>query len=814
MRYLCIHSHFYQPPRENPWLETIQLQDSANPYHDWNERIMAECYAPNAATRIYDPDHKILKIVNNYASISFNFGPTLLSWIKDKAPEGYQSILKADCLSAERFSGHGSAIAQCYNHMIMPLANRRDRYTQVYWGIEDFRYRFGRKPEGMWLPETAVDLKTLEIFAELGIRFTILAPTQAAAVDGEDVNRGRINPRQPYLLRLPSGKEIAIFFYDGPIARAVAFEDLLTNGERFAERLLSGFSGGDEDQLVHIATDGETYGHHRTFGEMALAYALDHIESKGLARITNYEEYLDQHAPVHEVKLLENTSWSCNHGIERWRANCGCNAGGHGGWNQGWRAPLRAAFDWLRDSVASCFEMVGRRHLRDPWKARNEYIHVILDRCTKRQEEFAQEHFQKGTRPADRVTAWKLLELQRHAMLMYTSCGWFFDELSGIETVQVMQYAGRVVQLAEELFGNSIEPDFQAYLALAKGNIPEYGNGATVYEKFVKPAMLDLHKLGAHYAISSLFENYGQHTRIYSYSADQLDYRAMEAGKLRLAMGKAKFTSEITQHSEVLMFGVLHFGDHHLQARVRPFVGERAYRSLVRTLFQAFKHGDIAQDVHLMEEGFGTEAYSLKNLFKDEQRKVLGEILKSTIREAEAAFHQLYGSHAPLLRFLSENHIPIPKEMQTTAEYALNGLLKRALEKDSLDLDHIHNLLEEVRISGVELDQTALEFTLRKNLERMSDHVFENPLDIAVLRAFKEAMAAARSLPLSLVVWSIQNKCYEVLQQQYPLIRERATAGDHEARSWTMQFEEAANLLMLRVSVFQNAAPCQQEGIK
>lgn len=800
MRYLCVHSHFYQPPRENPWLEAIELQDSAYPYHDWNERVMAECYAPNAATRIHDADKKILKIVNNYASISFNFGPTLLSWIKDKAPEAYRSILEADRISAERFSGHGSAIAQCYGHMIMPLANRRDKYTQVHWGIEDFLNRFGRMPEGMWLPETAVDLKTLDILAEFGIRFTILAPSQAQSVNGEDVSGGRIDPRQPYLLKLRSGREIAVFFYDGPIARAVAFENVLTNGERFAERLLSGFSAdGDSDVLVNIASDGETYGHHRAFGEMALAYALDHIESNGLARITNYGEYLSQHAPAREVKLIENTSWSCCHGVERWRTNCGCNTGGHGSWNQAWRAPLRLALDWLRDTVASCFEVFGRDYLRDPWTARNEYIHVILDRSPEKREQFVHEHFKAGMRPVDQVKAWKLLEMQRHAMLMYTSCGWFFDELSGIETVQVMQYAGRVVQLAEELFGSSIEQEFLEYLALAKSNLPEQGDGAAIYERFVKPAMLDPHKLGAHYAISSLFEDYGQRTRIYSYSVDRLDQRIAQAGKLRIATGKANFTSEVTQHSELLTFEVLHYGDHNLHAKVRPFTNERAYKSLVKALSQAFKHRDIARCVDLMDEGFGTEAYSLRNLFRDEQRKVLGEILRSTMKEAEGAFRDLYSSHAPLLRFLSENHIPVPREMKTTAEYALNGLLREALGEDALDLERIHNLLDEVRKSGVDLDLVTLEFTLRKNLERMSDRFFENPLDMAFLRAFTEAMSASRSLPVSLVLWSIQNKCYEVLQRQYLLMRDRAVAGDAEACSWTTEFERVAELLMLRL---------------
>ncbi|MEJ7607720.1 MAG: hypothetical protein WKF37_15960 [Bryobacteraceae bacterium] len=341
MRYLCVHGHFYQPPRENPWLEAIELQDSAYPYHDWNERITAECYAPNAATRILDSDGRIDQIVNNYSRINFNFGPTLLAWAKDKAPGLHQMIVDADVQSRTEFSGHGSAIAQAYNHMIMPLSNRRDKFTQVHWGIEDFRFRFGREPEGMWLPETAVDVETLDIMAELGLKFTILAQHQAHLVrridakEWVDVTGGRIDPTRAYDCRLQSGRTIAIFFYDGPISRAVAFERLLDNGVVFGQRLVSGYSSGrDWPELAHIATDGESYGHHHRYGEMALAYALNHIESEQQARITNYGEYLASHPPTHEVEIYENTAWSCAHGVGRWNSDCSCNTGGSGDWNQ------------------------------------------------------------------------------------------------------------------------------------------------------------------------------------------------------------------------------------------------------------------------------------------------------------------------------------------------------------------------------------------------------------------------------------------------------------------------------------------------
>src|SRR3954454_12935467 len=462
MRYLCIHSHFYQPPRENAWLEQIELQDSAYPYHDWNERVEAECYAPNLAARILDGSQDIVRIINNYSKISFNFGPTLLSWAAEHAKDTYRGILDADRASQKLFSGHGSAMAQAYNHMIMPLANARDKRTQVLWGVADFISRFGRAPEGMWLPETAVDSESLDLIAEAGMKFVILAPHQAKAVrklDEEtwsDVSGARIDPTRAYLFTAPSGRTLSLFFYDGPISQAVAFEKLLDNGEKFAARLMGAYSDGRTwPQLAHIATDGETYDHHHRHGEMALAYALHYIESQKLARITNYGEFLEKHPPTHEAKIHEDTAWSCMHGVERWRSNCGCNSG-RAGWNQEWRRPLRNALDWLRDHVESRFERFGATLLREPWEARNAYIHVLLNRTPEVRQRFGSQHFLRKLDGSEEVTVWKLMELQRNAMLMYTSCGWFFDDLSGIETVQVIQYAGRVLQLAEQLFNEPI----------------------------------------------------------------------------------------------------------------------------------------------------------------------------------------------------------------------------------------------------------------------------------------------------------------------------------------------------------------------
>ncbi len=400
-KYVCIHGHFYQPPRENPWLEEVELQDSAKPYHDWNDRITAECYGPNAASRLLDEQRKIMDIVNNYSKMSFNFGPTLLSWLEDQRPDVYEHLLEADKESMKHFGGHGAAMAQCYNHMIMPLANRRDKVTQIKWGIRDFESRFGRKPEGMWLPETAVDSESLEIMAEHGIKFTILAPRQCSKIRkiGEeewiDVSGERVDPRLPYLCRLGNGMEMTLFFYDGHISQDIAFKGLLKSGADLANRLLGTLDDKSEydSQLVHVATDGETYGHHHYHGDMALAFAVNHIESNNLAKITIYAEFLEKHNAVYEAEIFENSSWSCVHGVERWQSNCGCCSGMNPNWHQKWRGPLRGAFDWLRDNVCQIYEDQMSKWTDDPWKCRDNYIDLILDRSDENIEKFIEENF-------------------------------------------------------------------------------------------------------------------------------------------------------------------------------------------------------------------------------------------------------------------------------------------------------------------------------------------------------------------------------------------------------------------------------------
>ena len=808
-RYVCVHGHFYQPPRENAWLEAIEAQDSAHPYHDWNERITAECYEPNTVSRILDGEDCIVEIVNNYSRISFNVGPTLLAWMKEKAPTVYAAILDADQESQSHFSGHGSALAQAYNHMILPLANRRDKYTQVLWGIRDFEHRFGRKPEGMWLPETAVDLESLDIMAELGIRFTILEPYQAsqvrrmAARNWREASGGRIDPTTAYTQRLSPGRSITLFFYDGPISRGVAFEGLLTRGESFANRLVGAFSedGRSWPQLVHIATDGETYGHHHRHGDMALAYALNYIQKNGLARLTNYGEYLEKNPPFDFVQIFENTSWSCVHGVERWRSNCGCQAGGHPEWNQEWRAPLREALDWLRDELAPRYQTKAGELLKEPWGARDDYIEVILNRSPENVDRFLEEHAVRPLGPDEKTVALRLLELQRHAMLMYTSCGWFFDDLSRIETVQVIQYAGRALQLSHDLNGESLEVPFLERLEKAKCNVGDPADGRAVYEQYVRPAMVDWEELGAHYVVSSLFESYPKESRVYCFNVDREDYRTFQAGTAKLVAGRAKLTSVITRESAVMSFGALYFGDHYINAGVRKFLGEDAYQGFLQEVSEPFESGDFPQIIRLFDRHFGESNYSLRSLFRDEQRRILNFILSSTLESAEAAYRQIYEHYAPTIRFIADLGIPAPRALSTAAEVVINGNLRDALESEELDSEKINGLLEAARVDGVALDPTTLAFALKGTIERLAEKLSCEPGNVERVRKLLRAIELTRSLPFETELWKVQNGYYRLLRSVFQDFRSRADQGDEHARLWVEHFTALGEKLAVNVPV-------------
>ena len=812
-RYLCIHAHFYQPPRENPWLEAVELQDSAYPFHDWNQRITAECYAPNSASRILDAEGRIEQIVNNYSKISFNFGPTLLDWMEKQRPDTYRAILEADAQSRERFSGHGSAIAQAYNHMILPLATRRDKQTQVIWGMRNFERHFRRRPEGMWLPETAVDIESLETLAEQGILFTILAPRQANRVRSlngrkwKDIRGGRIDPSRAYLCRLPSGKSINLFFYDGPISQAVAFEGLLENGERFAEKLLSGFSHGrDWPQLMHIATDGESYGHHHAHGDMALAYALHHVESNNLALITNYGEFLEKHPATHEVEIAEGSSWSCSHGLERWRSDCGCNTG-RAGWKQAWRGPLRQALDYLRDQLAGQYEERAQRLFRDPWAARDAYIKVLLDRSPQSIKEFLAEHALPG-RHKDPVLPLKLLEMQRHLLLMYTSCGWYFDEISGLESTQVLQYAGRALQLAQEIFGPAdLEERFRQILAQAPSNLPEQKNGAYIYETLVKPAAIDLRRVGAHAAIRYMFGPKERHSRVFSYEVRLGEHKNFESGAAQLALGELEVSSRVTLESAHLAFGVAHFGDHRVHARVRhvePGAGNEVSQLAVE-IGEPFRFGDLPEVIQALDAQFPEPTYTLQSLFRDEKRIIVKSILESTLRQSEESYREIFERDAPLMSFVSEVGVPQPEVFRVTASFVLNSQLREALSAPEPDVVTIMSLLESARQAKVELDARTLEHSFRSGLGRMMQGLEEDLRDPAQslprLQKLVAALELTTTLPFPVNLWRMQNDYYRLRAETRDPSRMPAWLrnGVPEAGRWREQFRLLGEKLKVRV---------------
>jgi len=803
-RFVCIHGHFYQPPRENPWLEAVELQDSAYPYHDWNERITAECYGPNATPRILDGQGRIVRIENNYARISFNFGPTLLSWLEAKAPEVYASILEADRESRKRFAGHGAALAQVYNHVILPLASRRDKVTEVVWGIRDFTHRFGREPEGMWLPETAVDLESLEVLAEHGIAFTILAPHQAAKVrrlgeeEWQDVSKGRVDPRRPYRVALPFGRHITVFFYDAPVSRSVAFERLLDSGELLVGRLMAAFDASSAgDQLVHIATDGETYGHHHRFGDMALAYALHHLEQSGEARLTIYGEYLASHPPEFEAEILENTSWSCSHGVGRWKEDCGCRT--RPGSHQRWRAPLRDALDALRDDAAPRYEKAADELFADPWAARDDSISVIRDRSAGNLEAFFESHARRPLSPEERIRARKLLELERHALLMYTSCGWFFDDVSGLEAQQNLQYAGRVIDLAEGLFGGGFEAPFLDRLSPASADEPGHRNGRQVYEDFVRPSRVDLEKVGAHYAVSSLFRDYGPLESVYCYTAERGDFSLLPGGRARLAYGRARITSGITGESDEVSFCVLHLGDQNVSGGIGRFASPQAYEEAVADAAEAFARGDLTAVLRRVDRSFASESYSLKLLFRDEQRHILGVILTQPLAAADEAYRRLYERNLTLLRFLHEHGVPVPRGLRVAAEMAITTALRHAVEADRPDLPRIAEALAEAARAGLSLSEDGLGLAFRRAAERAARRWRAAPESLAAMSDLHAIVAFGQALPFRPDFWSAQNLFYGALQSLFAAAAERAARGEPAASEWVAAFRSLGDRLAVFV---------------
>ena len=815
--YVVIHGHFYQPPRENPWIEQIEVETSAHPYHDWNERITSECYRPNAAARVYDGQRRILDIINNYEHLSFNFGPTLLSWLEAKAPGTYEKILDADRLSLAAL-GRGNALAQAYNHTILPLATDRDRETQVIWGLRDFQHRFRRPAEAMWLPETAVNLPTLETLAAHGMKFVILSPYQAKRVrplsggDWETVQAHTLDTTQAYRCFLPDAKGgpgarryLDVFFYNADVAADISFGDLLQDSYRLAGRLVEGFSPGRfRPQILHVATDGENYGHHKKFGELALAHAISVVLSQKGFKLTNYAAFLELAPPTMEVELYlgpegEGSSWSCAHGVGRWKENCGCATGGLPTWNQRWRTPLRESFDFLNRRLGTLFEEEGQRYFKDPWAARNAYIEVILDRDGPTLGEFFSTQGLARLKEPDWVPALKLLEMQRHALLMYTSCGWFFADLSGLETLQVIKYAARALQLGQEFAADPLEEPFLKILERGRSNIPEEGNGRTIYARRVKPSVVDYPKVANQWAISMLKDLERKcPTNVYHYKVEPQDLEERTQGSLLFAAGRLQLTSGITRESKALAFYTAFLGSYLYRTQVQPAPSAPEFQALKSEFFRILEK--TPEDlIPSMVRRLGERYYSFHDIFQDEKMEVFQDLLAQSQEEAVSRISHIFEEVRSLLRAMAAEGLSLPRLYRALGEITLNRRLVellRKMEPEAHQLprsEEMRELVQDAALLGLKLESGEGARILRRILRRHLQDLAAKLQTETVMR-LKEFLGLVDRIPITLEVTEAQDFMFALMQEHFPAVAARA-ATDPKAETLARHLVELMEAL-------------------
>ncbi len=751
-------------------MEKIEYQASASPYHDWNERITRECYGPNTRARLHHEKGRILKLINNYAYMSFDFGPTLLSWLEKTHPWIYGQIISADQLSRERFQGHGNALAQVYNHIIMPLATRGDKLTQIRWGLADFKNRFGRQAEGMWLSETAVDTETLNLMAEEGVKFTILSPTQAQSVRPlkgpakgkawQDVAGGRINPTRPYRVRLGDrGRRIIdVFFYDGPVSRGVAYEKLLGSGENLLARIEQAFgTHKDGPQLVNLATDGESYGHHFKFGDLALSWLFNHLEQSGQMKLTNYGLFLESFPPEYEVRIIENSSWSCAHGIERWRSDCGCSVGQKPGWNQAWRAPLREGLDWLAGKLAGIFEERAGRHFKDPWKARDEYIDVFPNPSAVKREIFLKPHAVRPLEYEEQVEALQLLESQRMALYMFTSCGWFFDDISGLEPVQVLKYAARAMELVEPWAGKELETGLIKFLSRATSNDPDERDGKHVYETRVRPSRIDPSLAAAHHAFDGLVEKIPGEDGLFSEIVRPTTEQLLTGEDIRAILGEAQVveigTGRESKRSYLAICGK--------NGKMSCHVGERAEKILPDLTMDNLEKAQEIFGLHVA----GVKTYGLKDLIPD-MRASLMEGLAVHIARKTRDYVRKYNGF--LEEFLSlpvnkkESGFEIPKNiLSILLTDEMERLFAPNQEKRAADRTRLIDLAARAKSLNVTPNEQRIRRMAQDYLSHQMNRLAHNP-DLVSMKNVLVFLNLAHEVNLKPDLWKCQNIFYEL----------------------------------------------------
>lgn len=776
--YLTIHGHFYQPPRENPWTEEIELQPEALPFHDWNDRITIQCYQPNAMARVVDSHGKVVEIVNNFRLLSFNVGPTLLGWLERHAPVVYHRILEGDRLSLKERSGHGNALAQVYNHMILPLAREEEQRTQIRWGVFEFKKRFGRSPEGLWLSETAASERTLEILIEEGIQLTILAPEQAdrirpLQVEGpeaktrpgdsfpwQDVSNGSIDPTRPYRFfhSKDPGRWLDLFFFDGPLSRDLSFGDLLFEARKFTVRLLHARRNErSHPELIHVACDGETFGHHKAFGERVIAFLLNgEAEAHGFKRV-NYGEYLEKFPPQFEAKIKpgEGTSWSCRHGVGRWKEDCGCTTGGEAGWNQKWRAPLRESVRFLEEKLAELYGKEAGELFQDPWAARDGYIEVVLDRSPGARDQFFEKYARRSLSGPEKIRGLKLLEMERYCMLTETSCGWFFNDLSGIETVQILRYALRSLELAAEFGAPGLEKEFVEKLAQAKSNRPEFKDGRGVWEKLVKPARVLRERLVSHFAFRKLFDLPVPAKDFYHTEVKEGEAERETAGEMTLVMGTVKLTGQTIPESQEFVYAIFKEGLTTLQGFVKPMTHPGELQKLNVAPLSFLRKQNPAALLAGLRRSFASEPFSLRDLFSEERDQIL-RILSRQMREGlyQMAVHS-YEEHRSGIKVFREAGSLLPEEFRGLMQWMMGERLFEWVQKldGKTSIEEIAKkgsaILEEAKAIGVPVrTQPAAEF-LSLRLNRWIEKLFHEP-DPALVHKIERVLGLAKELKIEL----------------------------------------------------------------
>lgn len=731
-KYVVIHGHFYQPPRENPWLDYIEQQYTAFPAHDWNERIAWECYNPNGIARINDKDGKVVDLINNYKYMNFNFGPTLLKWYEKRLPEHYKCVTDA-AKDVKEQTGFSNAIAQAYNHTILPLSDFKDSLTQVLWGLADFKFRFGFNAEALWLPETACNAATLKLLIDQGMKYVILSPTQAKAVrrmgsqNWIDVSDNSIDSRRPYVWLdkdekgepLPK-RSIAVFFYDGNLSKSIAFEDVMKDSYSAGRRFLAAFNpAAQEDQIVSVAADGETFGHHRKFADLTLAHLFSHEFPANGIEVTSYAKYLEAHPPQWEAEIKKGddntgTAWSCSHGVNRWRGGCLCGADDNS--HTQWRAPLRSALNEIAQHIDKVYEKEAGKYFTDVWQARNKYIDVMLDNSLT--DRFLKEQTGgKQLEEQERLQLIKLLEMQKYKMFMFTSCGWFFSDISRIEAVQNLKYAAKAVEIAETFGEPGLEQILINRLEFASSNWREFKNGADVYKKLVQPSKFNSKQILAQYALSQLVSVSKEKSSLYFYDIVATNsYRRMvdaytfAAGTLKL---KNRYTGEKANcvYCSIISQGAF----------------PRAYISFFNApeKFAAIKKFFDSVTVDTVWQGLGSEVesiidkqpYTLHDLIPEVRRDILINIYELKLQELRATNRRLFSEYMPLIEQWHGLDLEVPKDIMSDTEICSRQYVSSALEqfqltRDISQLDNLESVVPRIINGGIKVVNPELESTV------------------------------------------------------------------------------------------------------